>query len=41
MQETFDLHRVGPSDPDFQYDVAIDFPKQIETSGWDSDQSDF
>ncbi|BHF60397.1 Centrosomal protein of 19 kDa [Sparganum proliferum] len=41
MEETFERNRVRPTDPDFEYDIAVDFPKQVETSGWDSDFSDF
>ncbi|VDM03506.1 unnamed protein product [Schistocephalus solidus] len=41
MEETFERNRIRPTDPDFEYDIEVDFPKQIETSGWDSDFSDF
>ncbi|VDN09410.1 unnamed protein product [Dibothriocephalus latus] len=41
MEETFERNRVRPTDPDFEYDIAVDFPQQVETSGWDSDFSDF
>lgn len=39
MEETFEKHRKKPTDPDFQYDVEVDFEPHvgIESSGWDSD----
>ena len=41
MDQTFEKNRKRPDDPDFKYDVEVDFTDftsgQIETSGWDSD----
>lgn len=39
MDETFEKNRKKPDDPDFVYDVEVDFDKggpPIECSGWDS-----
>lgn len=41
MNELFENNRTRPDDPNFQYDFAVDFPQQIESSGWDSDLSEF
>jgi len=43
MDNTFEKKRIRPGDPDFQYNVEVDFDAGIgtvETSGWDSDGSD-
>lgn len=39
MDSTFEKNRKKPGDPDFQYNVEIDFETElgrVETSGWDS-----
>ncbi|XP_064639232.1 centrosomal protein of 19 kDa-like [Lineus longissimus] len=44
MNETFEKNQKKPGDPDFTYEVEVDFPEvAVETSGWDSDDnnSDF
>ncbi|XP_071478957.1 centrosomal protein of 19 kDa-like [Diadema antillarum] len=41
MDETFEKNRRKPGDPDFQYEVEVDFDKDgppIESSGWDSEE---
>lgn len=44
MDSTFERNRKKPGDPDFQYNVEVDFEEvvgKVETSGWDSgDDSD-
>ena len=43
MDTSFEKHRKRPGDPDFQYNVEVDFETDagvVETSGWDSDGSD-
>lgn len=38
MDQTFEKNRKRPNDPDFKYDVEVDFTSgPIETCGWDSD----
>ena len=38
MESTFEKHRVKPTDPDFKYDVEVEFdPSNVIESGWDSD----
>ena len=39
MDQTFEEKRVKPDDPNFEYDVEIDFNPPIESSGWDSDDA--
>ncbi|XP_071949572.1 centrosomal protein of 19 kDa-like [Antedon mediterranea] len=47
MNDSYEKNRKKPGDPDFQYDVEVEFPamenRGIETSAWDSDSdlSDF
>lgn len=41
MNEKYEENLIGPDDPNFQYDLPVDFPEQRETCGWDSDISDF
>ncbi|VDD79294.1 unnamed protein product [Mesocestoides corti] len=41
MNELFESNRIRPGDPDFQYDISIDFPEQANSNDWDSDLSDF
>lgn len=39
MDSTFEKNRKKPGDPDFQYNIEIDFETElgsVETSGWDS-----
>lgn len=39
MDQTFEKNRKRPEDPDFQYDVEVDFDTgPIETCEWDSDK---
>lgn len=39
MDQTFEKHRVKPGDPNFRYDVEVDFDAQEKIeSGWDSDE---
>ncbi len=40
MDEVFETNRIHPSDPNFKYDVAVDFPEQMETNDWDSEASE-
>ncbi|XP_005099719.1 centrosomal protein of 19 kDa [Aplysia californica] len=41
MDTSFEKHRKRPGDPDFQYNVEVDFDAAVvETSGWDSDGSE-
>jgi len=38
MDQTFEKNRKQPDDPDFQYDVEVDFAAgPVETCEWDSD----
>jgi len=38
MDQTFEKNRKRPDDPDFKYDVEVDFTSgPIETCDWDSD----
>ena len=38
MEATFEKNRIKPGDPDFQYDVEVDFDQEnVIESGWDSD----
>ena len=40
MDKTFEENRRRPDDPDFEYDVEVDFEQKLETPcGWD-DESD-
>lgn len=42
MEKTFRENARKPGDPDYNYDVEVDFDEQIEPSPWDSDSmSDF
>ncbi|CAD5122698.1 unnamed protein product [Dimorphilus gyrociliatus] len=42
MEKTFEENSRKPGDPDYNYDVEVDFDEQIEPSPWDSDSmSDF
>ncbi|KAH9287083.1 Centrosomal protein of 19 kDa [Echinococcus granulosus] len=41
MNEQYENNLVRPGDSNFEYDLPVDFPEQRETSGWDSDISDF
>eukprot|EP00108_Taenia_solium_P000031 TsM_000315400 transcript=TsM_000315400 gene=TsM_000315400 len=41
MNEQYEINLIGPNDPNFRYDLSVDFPEQRETSEWDSDMSDF
>ena len=39
MEQTFEKNRKRPDDPDFRYDVEVDFGSgQVETCEWDSDK---
>lgn len=41
MDRTFEKNRKRPDDPDFKYDVEVDFNcGSIETCDWDSDDND-
>ncbi|KAJ8310606.1 hypothetical protein KUTeg_012471 [Tegillarca granosa] len=42
MENTFEKHQIKPGDPDFQYDVEVEFPQngEVETCDWDSEGSD-
>ncbi|CAL1281704.1 unnamed protein product [Larinioides sclopetarius] len=42
MDLTFEKNRKKPGDPDFQYDVEVDFSQTagIESSVWDSEKED-
>ena len=42
MEETFQKHQKKVGDPDFKYDVEVDFEQSgvIESCEWDSDGSD-
>lgn len=41
MNESFEANRIKRDDPDFQYDVEVDFHQGIiESSEWDSDKDD-
>ncbi|XP_071085337.1 centrosomal protein of 19 kDa-like [Haliotis cracherodii] len=41
MDNEFEKNRKKPGDPDFQYDVEVDFDTGgVETSGWDSEGTD-
>lgn len=41
MHNSFEKRRKRPSDPDFEYNVEVDFETgPIETSGWDSEDSE-
>ena len=41
MDTSFEQKRKKPGDPDFQYNVEVDFETAVvETSGWDSEESD-
>jgi len=38
MDQTFEKNRKRPNDPDFKYDVEVDFAAgPVETCDWDSD----
>ncbi|XP_076801137.1 centrosomal protein of 19 kDa-like isoform X2 [Clavelina lepadiformis] len=37
MDETFNQHRIKADDPEFEYNVEVEFQQPIESSGWDSD----
>ncbi|XP_061183110.1 centrosomal protein of 19 kDa-like [Saccostrea echinata] len=39
MEDTFEKHVKKPGDPDFQYDVQVDFD-EVEACEWDSEESD-
>ncbi|XP_048747450.1 centrosomal protein of 19 kDa-like [Ostrea edulis] len=39
MEDTFEKNLKKPSDPDFQYDVQMDF-NEVEACEWDSEESD-
>jgi centrosomal protein CEP19 len=39
MEDTFEKNLKKPGDPDFQYDVQIDF-NEVEACEWDSEESD-
>lgn len=43
MDVLFEANRVKPGDPNYQYDLAMDFEHGKVESGWDSNnsQSDF
>lgn len=42
MEKTFKENARKPGDPDYNYDIEVDFDEQIEPSPWDSDSmSDF
>lgn len=41
MNEHFENNLVLPGDPEYQYDIQVDFPEQNEKCGWDSDISEF
>ena len=39
MENTFEKHQVKPTDPDFKYDVEVEFEtNHVIESGWDSDE---
>ncbi|KAH9514630.1 Centrosomal protein of 19 kDa [Bulinus truncatus] len=41
MDSSFEKKRIKPGDPEFQYNVEVEFEEAtIETSGWDSNNSD-
>jgi len=42
MDNSFEKHRKRPGDPDFEYNVEVDFETvdTVETAGWDSGDSD-
>lgn len=41
MEKTFEKNRKRPDDPDFQYEVEVDFDNgPLETCGWDSDDKE-
>lgn len=42
MDLTFEVNRKKPDDPDFQYDVQVDFPElaEMETAHWDSEKDE-
>lgn len=41
MNEIFEANRIKPGDPDFLYDVEVDFHQPaIESSEWDSDKDE-
>lgn len=39
MEQAFEKHRRKPNDPDFKYDVEVDFDGAIEHCDWDSASS--
>lgn len=41
MNEQYEINLIRPGDPNFRYDLPVDFPEQRETSEWDSDMSEF
>ena len=44
MDNSFEKHRKLPGDPDFEYNVEVEFEEaeegEVETAGWDSGDSD-
>ncbi|XP_062902293.1 centrosomal protein of 19 kDa [Mobula hypostoma] len=42
MDELFEKNQRKPSDPEFVYDLEVDFPQddQIESCGWDEEEQD-
>ncbi|XP_059806980.1 centrosomal protein of 19 kDa [Hypanus sabinus] len=42
MDELFEKNQRKPSDPEFVYDLEVDFPQddQIESCGWDDEEQD-
>ena len=41
MEQTFEKNRKRPDDPDFKYEVDVEFDNgPLETCGWDSDDKE-
>lgn len=42
MDELFEKNRRKPNDPEFVYDLEVDFPQdgQIESCGWDEEEQE-
>lgn len=40
MEQLFEQNRKKKDDPDFVYDLQVDFPEQLESCGWDEDDED-